>query len=328
MNTIEFFESIGPRIIERTQELDMGLVLPQTRHAIEDALGKTVLLGGKRLRPLLTYLVGNSLGLELAELDLFARSIEQVHAASLSHDDVIDNATKRRGKDSINILTSNKKAILAGDYLLANVICQLTEYGNIEVVSKTAQVISELSEGEWLQMELIDSRNYTREVILDVANYKTASVMKWCCEVPAILAGLDQTTQAYFKDFGYHLGIGFQLIDDTLDFNGNKEKEALIDLQNGIVNMVLYNWLESDAKANEAYKKGESLESLWSEEFKNSAVAKTKELAIHHIDTCSELLDKIENSLKAQNNNALFSSFSNGRKALENVLLFLKNRQN
>ena len=223
----KIFESIGSEIIERTQQLDMCHNLPDGRLAIKDALEKTVLIGGKRLRPLLTYLVGNSLGLELKQLDIFARSIEQIHAASLSHDDVIDNARTRRGKESINILTSNKKAILAGDYLLANVICQLTEFGLIDIVSKTAKVISELSEGEWVQMEMIDRRNYTEEIILKIADLKTSSVMRWCCEIPAILAGVDPQIQKYFEQFGYHLGIGFQLIDDTLDFNGNKEKEAL-----------------------------------------------------------------------------------------------------
>jgi geranylgeranyl pyrophosphate synthase len=326
MNTIELFESIGPNIMQRTQDLEMGFVLPDSRQAIEDALRQTVLLGGKRLRPLLTYLVGRSLGKSLEELDLFARSIEQVHAASLSHDDVIDNATKRRGKESINVLTSNKKAILAGDYLLANVITQLTQFGNIDVVSKTAQVISELSEGEWLQMELIENRSYTRQKILDVANYKTASVMKWCCVVPALISGLNSDLINRFEQFGYHLGLGFQLIDDTLDFNGNKEKEALIDLQNGIVNMVLFDWMESDASAKKAYENGESLESLWNDEYKAMAVSKTKSLAIEHIDKCYTCLDDIESKLN-ESNSDLVESFVEGRKLLGNVLLFLKNRQ-
>lgn len=328
MTAIEFFESIGPSLIARTQELDMQVQLPQPRKAITQALDKTVLLGGKRLRPLLTYLVGECLGVDLTQLDLFARSIEQVHAASLSHDDVIDNATKRRGKESINILTSNKQAILAGDYLLANVICQLTEFGNLEVVGETAKVISDLSEGEWLQLELSQSRAYQMQDIINVANFKTASVMKWCCVVPAIVSGCQAEVVNLWREFGYHLGLSFQFIDDTLDFTGNKEKEALIDLQNGIVNMVLYHWLQDNPKIHESYKSGTNLIDLWGAEDKAQAVQLTRELALSHLDKCYALLDQIEMQFQATEQSELFRSFSQHRKKLEVILEFLKYREN
>lgn len=329
MTAIELFESLEPAVISRTHELEMSSAVPGGREAIHQALDKTVLMGGKRLRPLLTYLIANGLGLSLKEVDLFAQSIEKVHAASLAHDDVIDNATKRRGRDSINIVSSNKKAILAGDYLLANVIGELTEYGNLEIVSETSKVIKELSEGEWLQMELIDQRNYTMDDIINVAIFKTSSVMKWCCVVPAIVAELPKPIVEMWREFGKHLGIGFQLIDDTLDFTGNKEKEALIDLQNGIVNSVLYFWLEDNAEIKKRYESGEELLSLWNENGKDSALSKAKDLAFDHIYQCELLLDKIEVELSKEEALKNFSDhFVSKKKQIISVLEFLRKRQN
>ena len=97
-------------------------------------------------------------------------------------------------------------------------------------------------------------------------------------------------------------------------------------MQNGIVNMVLFDWMESDASAKAAYEKGESLIALWNDEYKASAVTKTKSLAIEHIDKCYNCLDDIESKLKEANSSS-FDSFIEGRKLLENVLVFLKNRQ-
>lgn len=329
MTAIELFESLEPAVISRTHELEMSSAVPGGREAIHKALDETVLLGGKRLRPLLTYLIANGLGINLKEVDLFAQSIEKVHAASLAHDDVIDNATKRRGRDSINIVSSNKKAILAGDYLLANVIGELTEYGNLEIVSETSKVIKELSEGEWLQMELIDQRNYSMEDIINVAIFKTSSVMKWCCVVPAIVADLPSSIIEMWREFGKHLGIGFQLIDDTLDFTGNKEKEALIDLQNGIVNSVLYFWLENNSDIKKQYESGEELLSLWNESGKESALAMAKDLAFDHIHQCELLLDKIAGELAKDESLKSFSNhFVSKKQQIISVLEFLRKRQN
>src|SRR5690606_31879505 len=123
-----------------------------------------VLLGGKRLRPLLTYLCGNFFGVKADALDVYAKAIEMVHAASLSHDDVVDGANTRRGKPSINAESSNKQAVLAGDYLLADVIVELTKQGDLTLVQEMSYVIQALAEGEWIQLDAAASRQYTREL--------------------------------------------------------------------------------------------------------------------------------------------------------------------
>jgi octaprenyl-diphosphate synthase len=183
-----FFESLPPVILNRATSLDLNITSSNAHDAIDEILSKTVLSGGKRLRPLLTYLSGNLFKADFDLLDPFARATELVHAASLAHDDVIDNATLRRGRPSINILSSNKKSVLAGDYLLSKVIVDLTYANNLELLKRMSLVIKDLSEGEWLQLDLINSRLYTKEKIIEIAMKKTSSVMSYCTSSPAILA--------------------------------------------------------------------------------------------------------------------------------------------
>ena len=109
------------------------------------------MFGGKRLRPLLTYLVGNLFQQKIEHIKIYADSIELVHAASLAHDDVIDEAQTRRGFPSINT-RGNKRAVLAGDYLLATVMANLASRGVLPLVREMGQVVASLAWGEWLQL--------------------------------------------------------------------------------------------------------------------------------------------------------------------------------
>ena len=163
MSLVQFLANIPHDILKRLGDLSVDARSESCRREINDLLQQTVLIGGKRLRPLLTFLMGQFFGLDLDACELPARAIEQVHAASLSHDDVVDNASTRRGKPSINVVASNKKAVLAGDYLLANVIVDLATLNRPDVVSEMAQVIRDLAEGEWLQLDAAQNRAYTRE---------------------------------------------------------------------------------------------------------------------------------------------------------------------
>ena len=244
-----YLSKIPPYILAKTKTLDLGPNDNYANDEIYDLLKRTVLLGGKRLRPLLTYLMADFFGQNLDEATILARSIELVHAASLSHDDVVDNATTRRGNTSINVLSSNKKAILAGDYLLADVIIGLSKLGRPEIVSEMAQIIQDLAQGEWIQLESSERRNYSHEIIETIALKKTASVMSWCCSSPAIMMGQNEVIVNYARSFGQKLGLAFQLIDDTLDFSGQSQKDHLLDLDNGIINSVIFEWFQEHANS-------------------------------------------------------------------------------
>jgi geranylgeranyl pyrophosphate synthase len=294
----EFFDSIPRDILDRSKHLDLVIRSSLCHQAIDDVLSKTVLNGGKRLRPLLTFLTGNLFRVELDKLTPYARATELVHAASLSHDDVIDNATLRRNAPSINILASNKKAVLAGDYLLSKVIVDLCAAGNLELVSLMSKVIKDLSEGEWLQLDLMVNRNYTREAILEVAKMKTSSVMSYCTAAPAMIAGESKEVVNAAYDFGVHLGVAFQLIDDTLDFSSSSDKDALLDLENNIVNSVFYEYLELRPGLVDRFKNVEDLKNLINLNEIQSAVDIVVKRAHEHLELALNNLSIIEKSLK------------------------------
>jgi len=258
----DFLDSLPPHILERSKNLDLKIRSVNAHNAIDEILTRTVLKGGKRLRPLLTFLTAHLFKVDLESITPFARATELVHAASLSHDDVIDNATMRRGSPSINILATNKKAVLAGDYLLSSVIVDLCSTNELNLVKEMSLVIKDLSEGEWLQLDLIGSRDYTRELIREVAMKKTSSVMSYCTVAPALFAKQNEKVAKLCRDFGLHLGLAFQLIDDTLDYSGNSLKDQELDLKNGIVNAVVFELLSKRTDLMERFKKGEDLTGL------------------------------------------------------------------
>ena len=120
MNASPLELAISQDIKSSLQNLDFNLEKQEKNPRIDRLLRSTVLSGGKRLRPMLTFLWADLCGISHDQIEPFAQVAELTHAATLAHDDVIDNAIVRRGKPSINVVSSNKKAVLAGDYLLAS----------------------------------------------------------------------------------------------------------------------------------------------------------------------------------------------------------------
>lgn len=287
-----FFTNIPENVLNKIQNLNLNVRSENCSVEIDKVLGNSVLVGGKRLRPLLTYVIGDMLGINLDDIHVLGKSIELVHAASLAHDDVVDEATSRRGRPSINAMTSNKHAVLAGDYLLADVIVELSKLQRIELVIEMSRIIKDLAVGEWIQLDAIESRQYTRDLILDIAMKKTASVMSWCCFSPAVFACLPQEAIESLKSMGIHLGLAFQQIDDALDFSKDGQKDHLIDLKNGIVNSVIYEWLELNPEIKARFESGEDLTDIWNGANIESAVLTVKECANEHLVKAEEYLKK------------------------------------
>ncbi len=324
----DFLEALPKEALEGSKNMDLQIRSVNAHGAIDAVLSQTVLRGGKRLRPLLTFLMAHLFRVDFKTVTPYARATELVHAASLSHDDVIDNATMRRGSPSINILASNKKAVLAGDYLLSSVIVDLTNAGNLELVREMSLVIKDLSEGEWLQLDLIDERNYTREVIREVAEKKTSSVMSYCSVAPAVLSGASKETVELCREFGRRLGLAFQLIDDTLDYSGESLKDQELDLKNGIVNAVVYELLENNPELFARFKAGENLKDVVEGVTFSPYVEKISHEAHAHLAEAKNILDKLEVILKDKaeykNNSEDLKSRIN---ALELIISFMALRQ-
>jgi geranylgeranyl pyrophosphate synthase len=296
----DFLDALPKEALESSKNMDLQIRSVNAHQAIDAVLAKSVLKGGKRLRPLLTFLMAHLFSVDFEVVTPYARASELVHAASLSHDDVIDNATMRRGSPSINILASNKKAVLAGDYLLSSVIVDLTNAGNLELVKEMSLVIKDLSEGEWLQLDLIDDRHYTRELIREVAMKKTSSVMSYCSVAPAILSGADKKTVELCREFGLNLGLAFQLIDDTLDYSGDSQKDQELDLKNGIVNAVVFELLANHPELFARFKNGENLQELVKGVDFNLYVEKIGNEARTNLESAKSILEKLEKILSVK----------------------------
>lgn len=268
---------------------------------IDQLLARTVLSGGKRLRPLLTHLFGRYFALSIEQVRPYASCIEMVHAATLAHDDVIDQASIRRGEASINALSSNKKAVLAGDYLLSEAIVILTERGPMRLASEMGKTIQYLTLGEWLQLDASLDRDYDFERIKKIAALKTSSVMSWCAKAPAILSNSSESLISICDQFGHHLGLAFQMSDDCLDFSRDSKKDQHLDLLSGVLNSVLFFWLEENPHLNEEYRAGADLKTLYFNHIEkvplDSAIKKVSSLVGEHLKKCHELLAQIDRGI-------------------------------
>jgi octaprenyl-diphosphate synthase len=183
--------------------------------------------------------MGDFFGVDHNDLLPFARVVELVHAATLAHDDVIDNASLRRGQASINAAVGNKRAVLAGDYLLAYAVDRVAQSKSPELVRALTRVISDLAEGEWLQLDNACKLEITMNDITDVALKKTGSVLRWCSVVPSILSAQPESNLEKAAQFGECLGIAFQMTDDILDFK-RKDGSEFADLKSGVINSVMF----------------------------------------------------------------------------------------
>jgi len=199
---------------------------------------------GKRLRTkLILKIAGNDL-----KVVKTAATVEMIHAASLLHDDVIDDANTRRGKVSVNASEGNKTAIMIGDILYSKAFFELTSISP-EVAKVVSNAVVQLSLGELADVELSKKFHTNRDAYLKMLYQKTASLMEASAEAAAILAG--KPRQAY-RQYGRNLGIAFQMIDDILDITADAEtlgKPALHDFVEGKVTlpyMYLYEVLEEE----------------------------------------------------------------------------------
>lgn len=195
--------------------------------------------GGKGFRSHLVGLVSTPLGLDVKVQTLLAQTIEFIHNASLLHDDLVDRSQLRRGKKAAWVKYTPEYAVLAGDYLLARVMVNLSSHGNIRLVQYTSEIISDLLEGEWLQDSVVGDFFVTLEQLDRIHNLKTASLFKWCLRAPFIaLEKYDADIHSHLSDMGTLLGQLFQRSDDLLDYNiRNDEGKAILgDLKSGYLN--------------------------------------------------------------------------------------------
>jgi octaprenyl-diphosphate synthase len=200
--------------------------------------------GGKRLRPALLLIAAKMLGYEGSRDVLYGAVVEFIHTATLVHDDVIDEADLRRGRASINHRWGNNLTVLVGDYLFINSMDMALKDGNgsIEILRLLSSVTIKMIEGEILGLETNGRADLTVDEYFGIVHRKTAALFGACCRIPGYLAEVPETTAAALHEYGYNLGICFQLIDDILDFTSSTEvlgKPVLSDVKEGKVTLPL-----------------------------------------------------------------------------------------
>lgn len=195
--------------------------------------------------------------------------VEMIHAASLLHDDVIDEADTRRGKPSVNALYDNKTSIMFGDILYSKAFTELSQMDK-KIAYTISNAVTLLSIGEMLDVDLTNTFNTSYDKYLDMIYKKTASLIEASAKAAALLAGLDEVKYA---TYGKNLGLAFQMIDDILDITQDSQtlgKPAMLDFVEGKVTipyLLLHERVEDKAKLESLYKKSLSeQESLWIKE--------------------------------------------------------------
>ncbi len=225
--------------------------------------------GGKRIRALLTLgsakLCGYSKGVRDINL---AACVELIHAATLMHDDVIDNGKIRRGKKTLNSIWGNQSSILVGDYLLSRCFELMVEDGDQEVLKLLSSTSAEISQGEVLQLQHKSEIDMLEETYLKIISSKTASLFAAATKVGSMLSGKENKIKEALEFYGKNIGLTFQIADDTLDYNSELKlfgKEIGNDFYEGKITLpiiLLYQNAKSDEKKQikEFFEKNERSE--------------------------------------------------------------------
>ena len=230
-------------------ENELALVNERLRQVVETAgpeineVGDYIFNGtGKRIRPALFLIAAFRGRNNLLPLIDAAAALELMHTASLLHDDVIDQASTRRGKDAVHIKWSNQISVLSGDYLLSQAFKMLVSYHDWRLMNIIVDIVQNMAEGEVEQAFADISTPGLEERYFQWIGKKSASFFAGCCEAGSLLGGGNREEQTVWSEFGYNLGIAFQLIDDLLDYTGEGQvtgKPLYGDLNNRVITLPL-----------------------------------------------------------------------------------------
>lgn len=206
----------------RAFEANFNQAVQSTVPLLDKIMKYIVKSKGKRVRPMLVLLSTKLFG-EVSETSYRAASlIELLHTATLVHDDVVDDANKRRSMFSINALWKNKIAVLVGDYLLSKGLLLSIRNKDFEILEILSEAVSQMSEGELIQIEKARKLDITEEVYYDIISRKTASLLASACSAGAFSANKNMDEAKLMEQVGQKMGIAFQIKDDLFDYGTKK----------------------------------------------------------------------------------------------------------
>lgn len=238
--------------IDEYMRLDLVRLQPTTDELLREVLDYGLFNGGKRIRPLLAVYSSRLCGNTNENSYYLGCAFEYLHAATLFHDDIIDNAEKRRGKKSVHKQFGTIAAILAGDFLHAHAMSTVGRYSGVKGLEIFCKATTGMVDGEFMQLRNATKHNLSELDYYNAIMMKTGLLIAAACEVGAIYGGGTPEQVKALRDYGINLGCAFQIVDDLLDYIGDPAitgKAVGNDLAEGKVTLPLIFALSS-AKEN------------------------------------------------------------------------------
>lgn len=263
--------------------------------------------GGKRIRPMLTVLAASALGYQGEKQHTLAAIIEFIHTATLLHDDVVDESTLRRGKQTANAVFGNQASVLVGDFLYTRSFQMMVTLDSMRIMSILADATNVISEGEVLQLMNCNDPSTTEQSYFDVIYGKTARLFEATTQLAAIIAKSSPEVEDAMRLYGMHLGTAFQLIDDVMDYASEAQdmgKNVGDDLAEGKPTLpLLYAMWNSSGiqqqQISDAIEHGNGMEHLTAilaTMEQTGALEYTKQKANEEADKAIQMLDIIPDS--------------------------------
>jgi octaprenyl-diphosphate synthase len=275
---------------------------------VSDVAGHILFSGGKRLRPLLMVLSARMCSYNGNYEKTFSTALEYLHTATLLHDDLVDGATLRRGKTVAHATWGNSITVLVGDYLLARALSISAGTGSLRVVQVLAELTENMSQGEVHQLMRKGDVKLTEDEYLVVIRRKTAVLFKAACQVSAIIADAPEDREKALSEYGFNLGIAFQMADDLFDYTlqtSDFGKEVGADLREGKLTLpVIYALKQANSSDRDLMIKIIRNTDFTTDDFKilldllvkYGGIDYTQETAASYIDTAKNALAVFEPS--------------------------------
>ena len=301
MNAVTFLSPVTEEIklVEERMRSQADEAHPDLRAALEHLLAA----GGKRVRPTLSLLVGNMLGAPLEKLVNLGAAVELLHTATLVHDDLIDGSLLRRGTPTLNARWSPPATVLTGDFLFARAAKLAADTDYLPLMKLFSETLATIVNGELTQMftsrGLISRDNYYKRIYA-----KTASLFEMTSRAAAMVSPASEDTIEAMRDFGYQIGMAFQIVDDILDFNGDQNavgKPLGSDLLIGLVTLPAIYFAEINpddldvlSLPNGGWTNNENMTRLVEKIRSSSCTKKAMVEAEQHVDRALARLETLE----------------------------------
>lgn len=295
---VDDFDEVNTLIIDKIQSR-VGLIDDLSHYIVES--------GGKRLRPLLVLLSAHACNYKGVEHISLAAMVEFFHTATLLHDDVVDDSTLRRGRETANEIWGSKASILVGDYLFTQSVQLMVKAKNWAILDLMAETSHQISWGEVKQLANRHNPALTIDDYLEVIRSKTALLFAACAAIGALLGETTEEIQKGLYDYGLHLGNAFQLIDDALDYSADVKtigKNTGDDLAEGMATMPLLHALhhgtsEQQHLIKQALKEGglQNLPEILQAIETTKGIEFTKQYAAQEVDFALSALQVLPDSI-------------------------------